>query len=226
MESAIRLQECIPTDDDGCGVVNCHLYLDDTITSVLNSRLPNYRLITSTRYPAHRIISFYLQMKNLIFEEGMDISPGLRDFLMHEFSPSEIIPWHSGVIEHRLCPISEADRKTMFNLVSKYFIVIDLNLIEESNAILRHHGLFTLPNDTKLVNLRHSTSFKPPRDIQDLLYNVSCYERAIHDSLQLRMASLYEQVTKTKCIHAGRLANFSSCLAKKEREYLQDTWLF
>lgn len=224
-ETASRLQDFIPTVKYDCGVLACHGNLHPAVTSVLQERLPNYRLMTSTRYPAHRIISHYLQKKGKNLSEGADITTGLRNFLLNEYNPSGILALHTGISERRKCPISEEEEIGLYNIVSKYHIVIDANLKNESNVILNRFGLFSLPDDDPYRNVRDLSEYRPPRDVRLLLRSVSCYERAWHKALQMRMASVYENILRIECVKRGRIGSFTSCLAKKERRALVDSWL-
>lgn len=113
----------------------------------------------------------------------------------------------------------------IYDMTSQYFVVIDVNLLEESNAILRANGLFQL-NAAGRSNVRGSHLVEITPEIRSLLYNVSCYERVLHKALQMRMASLYERATGKPCIHRGRLAEFTSCLKAVEKRNLGDSWVF
>lgn len=155
IETVLRLPECLPReepDTQACGVMTNHIDIDDRIDELLRNRMPNYRLITSTRYPPHRVVSNYLQRYHIrIDPSNRDISDGLRQYLLHDFDPTEWLPAHFGsgpdlpTRADIACPLSVNTKRWIANIVSRYFIVLDANLLAESNAILRHFSLFQLP---------------------------------------------------------------------------------
>lgn len=224
-ETAIRLPECVPHDDDGCGIVNCHLHLSPPIVSLLQDRLPGFRLLTSTRHPPLRIVSEFMQLGKRHVGESKNLTAELSGFLTNVYSPTAMHGYHFGVLESLRCPLSVVQEARIFNMVAQYDIVIDANLLDVSNTILRHHNLFQLRPTTRL-NERGSARVPLNAQLKQLLRDVSCYEHTLHAALQLRMASLYEEATGRPCVVRGRLNKFTSCLADMEKEVLADEWFF
>lgn len=225
LESAIYLPECIPHKSDGCGVVNCHLILSPETTGILDARMPDHRKITSTRYPPHRIISNFLQINQIRHDSVNETHNALRTYLSKKFNPWKLYNFHTGEDRVGSCPLKMSDRVMIYNMVTKFDFVVDANLVEESNTILRHNGLFTFPEVSNKVNFRGASGMKLPEDIQQLLRDVACVEFELHKALQMRMASLYEQATGKSCVKHGRPDKMSSCLADKEQIVLKENWL-
>lgn len=228
--AAITLPECLPTSPQRCGIYNAHLIIGKNVEGILQRRLPNYKLLTSTRYAPHRIISSFFQTYG--YNEKTVINDAffskLENFLSNEFNPYEIVTWYFKEQKDtfRSCPMSSGEKSDIMHQVSKFDVVIDINLMNESNAILKHYSLFTLSNTDAPINPRGAHNLSLPIHIKDLLYNVSCYERELHHSLLLRMSSLYEVATGAKCLRHGRIASTTSCLHNIERHRLKDTWIF
>lgn len=229
--AALTLPECLPASPEPCGIYNGHLIIGTSVDEILQRRFPNYKLLTSTRYAPHRIISSFFQTYG--YDDKSVINDAfflrLEHFLTNVFNPYEIVSWYfkEPKTMFRDCPMSAGEKYDMMNEVSKFDFVIDINLMEESNAILKHFSLFTLSDTDAPINTRgtaHKLSL--PIRIKHLLYNVSCYERELHHSLLLRMSSLYEVATGSKCVGHGRMASTTSCLHRIERQRLNDTWIF
>lgn len=226
LESAIYFPECIPHKPDECGVVNCHLLLSRQTQSILNVRMPGHRIITSTRYPPHRILSNFMQINRFRGESSDKMYDDVRRYLTRSFNPWTLYNFHTGEKRLGSCPIKVLDKTDIYQMVMKYDLVIDANLVEESNIILKHHGLFTFPDKASKVNFRGASSLQVPEDIKQLLHNVSCVERELHKALQMRMASLLEKITGKNCVKHGRTHTMTSCIADREKEILGDTWMF
>lgn len=226
LETAIYLPECLPRETDECGVLNCHMILSPEVHKMLDKRWPGHRILTSTRYPPHRIVSNFLQI-NLIRPGSVnETHDALRLYLSRRFNPWKLYNFHSGENRVGTCPLKSSDLVAIYNMVMKYDIVIDANLIEESNIILKHNGLFQFPEASSKVNFRGASGMTLPEDIKLLLRDVSCVELELHKALHMRMASLYEQATGKPCVKHGRPAKMSSCLADRERVILGDNYLF
>lgn len=226
LESALYLHECLPRAANPCGVVNCHLVLTPSINAILTRRLPNYRLLTSTRYPPHRIVSNFLQVNLFQAHESAIMHTELTNYLRDKFNPWKLYNYHTG--EHRTgcCPLRMEEKTLIVDAVTKYDLVIDANLPHISNAILKHHGLFQLPVQADRVNNRGASTFTLPTQAVHALQNVSCVEQELHKALQMRMASLYEQATGFSCIQHGRPNDLASCVGTEEKEALRENWLF
>lgn len=231
-----------------CSVLNVHLYLTPESRALLNARLPQHRLITSTRYPPHRIVSFFLQLNlakadditRLNATENVDtvdeadnsalsVATSEQELKLHNFlrqyNPWALYNFHTG--EHRkgACPLRHDEKLHIFQLAGRYDLVVDANLPKESNAILRHHKLFTFPDDPFSVNVRGATRMTISKQTKQLIRDVSCVEDTLHKALHIRMASLYEEATGRSCIQSGRVEDLTSCLDAKERKYLMSDWL-
>lgn len=230
IETVMYLHECVSREDDGCGILNAHLVLTPQATAILGQRLPNYRLLTSTRYPAHRIVSLFLQL-NLFKTENMTdaaaVEKGLQDYLRDQYNPWGQYNFYTG--GHRkktACPLRQSERMDIFNVASQYDLVVDANLPEISNVILKDYGLFQFPEHADPVNVRGAGELKLSEETLDLIRNVSCVEDELHRALHLRMASLYEKATGEACVESGRIDDLKTCLDERERANLkQHTWL-
>lgn len=229
IETSVYLHECVSREDDGCGVFNAHLVLTPQATTILSQRLPNYRLLTSTRYPAHRIVSFYLQL-NLYKTENMSdhdqVEKGLQEYLRHQYNPWAQYNFHTGGYRKKTsCPLRLPERIDIFNVASQYDLVVDANVPEISNIILRDHGLFQFPEDGDPVNVRGAGDMNLSAETLDLIRNVSCVEEELHRAFHMRMASLYEKATGKTCVESGRVEDLKTCLEEEERKNLKHTWL-
>lgn len=221
----IRLKECLPERVNRCGILNCHIHLVPELRPLITAKLPDFRMVTSTRYAPHRILSFYMQSRYLI-QPNKSVLPDVKHFLLHEFNPYALASYHTEVpLQLKTCPLALGEEESIMAAVAKYDVVVDVTLKEESNAILKKAGLFSIESSARL-NSRGSSQFPLDNELRDILYNVSCYDRAVHNALLLRMASLYEAATNKSCIRHGRLHRTSSCLHDHQRRVLNDTWIF
>lgn len=229
VETSVYLHDCVSRNDDGCGVLNAHLVLTPQATTILKQRLPNYRLLTSTRYPAHRIVSFYLQL-NLFKTENMSdpnqVERGLQHYLRNQYNPWGLYNFHTGEYRKKTsCPLRQSERLDIFNLASQYDLVVDANVPEISNVILRDYGLFQFPEIADHVNVRGAGEMNLSKETLDLIRNVSCVEDEMHRAFHMRMGSLYEKATGKTCVESGRIDDLKTCLEEQERENLKHTWL-
>lgn len=226
--NAVRLFECIPPGVHHCGILNNHMLLDRVTLSIVAERLPNYRYITTTRYPPHRIISEFMQINDKKWSLGMDVDYEFRDYMRNKYNQYGHIGWYTDewIHEGHSCPITNGQHRFIYQMASKFAIVIDANLIEESNVILRHANLFTLPEDGKRSNFRGSQNVNISNETVSVMKKVLCFELALHEALQFRMASLYEQATGKPCVREGQMGKASNCIKDKEREILNDDWIF
>lgn len=110
-------------------------------------------------------------------------------------------------------------------MVGRYHIVIDANVREASNAILKHHGLFQLPNleDGKVKRHKDRGAYKLEltEEMKMKLNKQACVEKMLHAAMQTRMASLYEQATGEQCIFKNE-----TCIGRMEEEELKSNWIF
>lgn len=242
IETSVYLKECIPRSDPSrCSVISAHMFLSGEVRSLLSQRLPSHRLLTSTRYPAHRIVSFFLQL-NLLNRtktrtsndrnSGLD-EEALNDYLTR-FNPWSLYNFHAGEKRQGSCPLRLEEINEIFDLASRYDLVVDANLPEQSNIILEHYNLFRFPTETadsdpqnsrKKVNERGTSNLVLSNKTKGLIKKVSCVEDALHKALHLRMASLMETINGQRCIESGRIENLKTCLDHQERKNLQAQWL-
>lgn len=224
-ETAIYLRECVPRTDDGCGVLNCHVILNTYAMDVVRERLPRFRLVTSTRYPPHRIVSHFLQINRIQANDTERLNSRLRSYLQRKFNPWRLFNFHVGTERFGSCPLRLEESSHIWATMTRYDFVVDANIPEASNVILKHNGLFQLPISSHRENPRGAWATSLSEETLEALHNVSCVEREMHKALLLRMASLYERATGKRCITHGRRAALTSCLEDMERERLKDNWM-
>lgn len=125
------------------------------------------------------------------------------------------------------CPLSEPEFRRVWSAVSKFDIVIDVNAIRASNAILKYHGLFTLPNVTKLEDRdkeRGAARVNLSDDIKTKLKTKNCVEYELHRAFQIKMARLYEEATGETCLFNERPDKLDTCIQREETETLKNSW--
>lgn len=227
LDNSVVVNECLPRAGDACGVVNCHIFLTPTLRAMLHERLPNHRLLTSTRYPAHRIVSYFLEAQDVrdVAIATSELMSGLRVFLKW-YNPWRLYNYHTGEARVGSCPLRHEEMMKVWNMAARFDIVVDASLIEESNVILARHRLFQVSHKGERRNVRGATKLRFPPDIVEALRKVACVEIELHKALLMRMASLYEEATGKPCIRHAPRARLSSCLEDRERELLNDTWVF
>ena len=93
------------------------------------------------------------------------------------------------------CPISQVDKTIIRDMVNQADIVIDADLPEESNMILKYHNIFQLSENK--INVRGSKEIDLDEEGKELLKNVTCVEEEIHRLYRIRMANAYEKLTNT-----------------------------
>lgn len=234
VESNMYLTDCIPRHDDGCFTFGTHFYLTENTVQFFHRRLPTVRFLTSTRYPPHRIFSLYLEINNANFSSSPPsdaksdwIDRDFQRYLLNDFNPWSMYNYHTGENRFGRCPLTEADKKDIFLMASRYDIVVNANLVNESNEILSHFGLFQFPQPSasKRVQYRGATTFIPSANSTRLINTVSCVEDELHHALLLRMASLHEFITDRECISHGTIHSVSTCFEERERQLLASSWL-
>ena len=200
--ASFEMRECIPTDKTGCAVISTHVILSDMMKEILTKKIGKFLLITSTRDPRKRMMSMYMQDRRLEWPIKQDILPDLKRFIRNR-NPWELYNYHTG--KHRVgsCPISQADRAIVRDMVNQADIVIDADLTKESNTILKYHNVFQLSD--KEINVRGSKEIQLDKEGKELLKNVTCVDEEMHRLYRLRMASVYGKSTNTKCIKGGRI---------------------
>lgn len=112
-------------------------------------------------------------------------------------------------------------------MATKYDVVIDANLVNASNTILNHYGLFKLPRPEMEVtaNVRGTLGLNFSKEVKDMIKSVSCVEDELHRAFHMRMASLYERITGKKCIRHGDINELGSCMQQHEAEFLNKSWV-
>lgn len=239
LDSAARLHDCVQAGSSSCGVMNAHLVLSGQTLSYLEKVLPNFRLMTSTRYPPMRILSAFLQYHKI---EGADVKGKEGNELFRKFMHDIYEEWglynfHFGDTRVGSCPPTRAERAHIYEAMGRYDIVVDLTLPDVSNIILRRFGLF---NYTEIMesqsgltaaNVRGSSLDALDDESKELMKNKSCIEWAMHRAMQNRMASTYDKARGTfnipyssRCLPPGRLETITSCLEGREKVSLGSVW--
>lgn len=227
-KSNLILEECLPRKvRDHCGILNCHIFLNKQTKKVVSERLPNHRLMTSTRYPPHRIVSFYLFVRGFTVDTITSNPPRhfllLRNYL-RQYNPWRLYNYHTGEYRTGTCPLSDGERILITSLAQQYHIVIDANLRNVSNEILGHYNLFQLPllqQGEKRNKEGGAYRMQLTGEVKEALQNVSCVESALHQALQVRMASAYQEATGIPCVFET-----SNCIEQMEKDALASNWVF
>lgn len=225
------LPECISQSGDSCGILNSHIFMSPLTRRLLNQRLPKFRTLTSIRYPPHRIISMFLFTRKLRqnqLQQNDFKVVSLLEIYLRSFNPWRLYNYHTGDVRSGSCPLNEGEIQDIYSFSSTVDIVIDVNVREESNVILKHFNLFQIPfveDVSKRPKERGTARVRMSSRHLELLRNVSCVEMELHRALQIRMASLYEMATRKTCITHGVLKNVDSCIARRERQTLKNSWV-
>lgn len=222
IRSGILLPDCVPEEPDSCGVLATHVVLNRNARTLLATRMPLYKVIASTRYPPHRIISLYM-FNRKIHDDDPDLEKGLNYYL------DTYNPWHqynylTGEARYGECPLDLYQLRDITSLVSTFDIIVDVNLREESNAILKHFKLFQIPEQPDLADrLKEFGAVRANISVDnlELLKRKTCVEFELHRAMLYRMASLYEKATGKKCIQDNSM---DSCISEKESEFLKSSW--
>lgn len=157
--------------------------------------------MTSTRKPRDRLLSLFLQTHHTRSQKlGSDL-PLLEQFLT-SLNPWALYNYHTGENRKGSCPITEEDKILLRDAVNQYDIVIDADLKEHSNEILKANDLFLLSDDSS--NRRGAKDLVLTSELKELLKEKTCVEDELHLLFRLRMASSYENVTGTPCLQRTR----------------------
>ena len=200
--NSMALRECIPVAERRCAVVASHLELDDGTRRLLRRRLGgDFVSVTSTRAPEARLVSLYLQTRQISAREAGARMPDMAAFLRRH-NPWELYNYHTGGARAGACPLDEPGRQAVVNLVKHYDVVLDVDEREVSRAILRDWGLFELSR--KRLNRRGGDELVLSARVKQALRNVTCVEEEMHRLFRLRMASLYGKATNKPCLSSER----------------------
>eukprot|EP00177_Eucheuma_denticulatum_P006430 GFKZ01011730.1.p1 GENE.GFKZ01011730.1~~GFKZ01011730.1.p1 ORF type:complete len:331 (-),score=34.68 GFKZ01011730.1:44-964(-) len=201
-KASLQLRECLKPDPSGCAVIATHIVLDRDTKVLLTERFGSYKLLTSTRRARSRILSAFLQYhwtKARYLRKEDEVF--LREFL-DSFNPWTLYNYHTGLYREGACPLSEEGRHAVAQLAKTFDVVVDVDLVKQSEAILEHWGLCRLGGIH--ANTRGAADMRVPDDVERRLKEVSCVEEELHRLLRLRMASLYEKATGKNCLLGER----------------------
>jgi len=205
-KARFQIRECIPHDSSGCAMVATHIELDDITRELLENRIGKFKTITSTRRPDHRILSSFMQTRHLtISRANLDKNGTLADLkrFLIDFNPWKVYNYHTGRFVQGTCPMSPSEEHRLVKLVNRYDIVLDVDLIHQSNTILAAHDLFQLSANST-VNSRGSTMLQLDAEARELLRSKMCVEDELHRLFRFRMASAYEKARGKKCLTDSR----------------------
>lgn len=225
LQTSASIKSCVPKRPDPCGVFTEHVFLDPSVTQLFAQRFPNHLLLTSTRYPGHRIVSFFLFIRDFR-DDDPTVLESLSGYL-RRYNPWGLYNYHTGESRDGSCPLTKDEKKLVYAAVSRFDIVIDLNSVRASNAILKHHNLFTLPERTELKDRhkeRGAVRVNMTDELLQLLGTKVCVENELHLAFQFKMADLYERATGEKCMFDPEFPTPDTCVTREERETLKDYW--
>lgn len=225
MLTMVNLRACVPVKPDACAVFSCHVYLNAFALQVFNDRIPGHLTLSSTRYPAHRVVSMFLFTRQ--FRDSDTGIEGRLERFVNNMNPWELYNYHTGEFRTGTCPLTEDEKRRVFSAVSVYDIVIDANTPNASNKILNHFNLFKLPvlNDpTDRPKERGTVRVNLTEKVRNALKNKTCVEDALHTALQIKMASLYERATGEPCLFDPRLQTLDTCIQREEQHTLENYW--
>lgn len=223
--TSVILPDCLPQVAEPCAVFSSHIFFNKRARGLLEERMPGYKTVVSTRFPPHRIVSMYMFVNNLR-ESDPDLFKGL-DYYLTGFNPWRHFNYLTGETRTGECPLTYEDRRDIANVASLYDVVIDVNALEESNAILKHFNMFTLPavsESSDREKHRGAAKLTVPEAMLQKLRSKVCVEEELHRAFQIRMASLYEKITGVSCFVDGHWKKLDNCIMKKERQTLQGSW--
>lgn len=219
------IKSCVPKRPDPCGVFTEHVHLNPFIMQLFNERFPNHLLVTSTRYPAHRIVSMFLFTRKLSDDDPL-VQQRLPGYL-RAYNPWSLYNYHTGEVRTGDCPITNDEKKRIYAAVSRFDVVVDMNAVRASNVILKHHNLFSLPVRTvnkERYKERGAARVNMTDELLSLLDSKLCVEKELHMAFQFRMADLYDQATGEKCMIKAEFPKPDSCITREEQESLADYW--
>lgn len=201
-KASMQLRECIPYDSSRCAVLTTHMELDRDTRELLANRLGGrFVSVTSTRAPVQRIVSLYMQMRRMRVDEARKNMSDIESFA-RGLNPWDLYNYHSGEARTGSCPMEEVEKRVLVKLVKHYDIVVDMDLREHSNAILKSHDLFQVSKER--INVRGSRRLVLNDKVKESIKRVSCVEEEMHRLFRLRMASLYEKATGKACLSEQR----------------------
>lgn len=224
MLAMANIRACLPEAADACGVFSSHVFLNQYTLDLFAERLPSSVLMTSTRYPAHRIVSMFLFTRKLR-DDDPGVEQGLTSYVRN-LNPWGLYNYHTGEFRSGSCPLTENESRMVWAAVMKFDVVIDVNSFRASNAILKHHGLFGLPEvaveDRRKE--RGAVRVKITAEIRSLLREKVCVEEELHRAFQIKMSRLYEDATGEECLFNAKISKLDSCIVREEAESLGDFW--
>lgn len=201
-KASMQLRECIPYDPTRCAVLATHVELDRSTRELLTHRLGGrFILLTSTRDPLQRIVSLYMQMRRIQADQAQKNLSDIEDFT-RGLNPWDLYNYHTGEARTGTCPMEEVEKRLLVNLVKHVDIVLDIDLLDQSNKILKSHDLFQL--SSKRSNVRGSWKLVLNNSVKEAIKSVSCVEDEMHRLFRLRMASLYGRATGKPCLTEQR----------------------
>lgn len=201
-KTSMQLRECIPHDSSRCAVLATHIELDAGTRELITKRLGgDFISMTSTRAPQERLVSFYMQTKKIRSAEAQEHMGEIAAFA-RGMNPWDLYNYHTGEARTGRCPLDEMEKRVLVNMVKHYDIVLDMDLPDESNAILKNYDLFQLSK--KRLNNRGSEKLVLNKEARLAIKKVSCVEEEMHRLFRLRMASLYEKATGEPCLSEQR----------------------
>lgn len=201
--TTLTLNGCLPEDHSGCAVVAMHIELDQWTMNFLEEKIGKFMLVTSLRSPEERLMSSIMQNLKITYKEAPQRMSEIRSELAARTGWA-VYNYHTGSTRTGSCPVTGHDEKILLQLVRRYDVIIDLEYLEQSNAILKWKGLFQIPEGIR-KNVRGASKIQLDQEGRRVLKSKTCIEEQLYKLFRMRMGYLYGLATDTDClIPAGR----------------------
>lgn len=216
-ENVARFRECVP--DGSPQVLAFHFYWSQEVKSILTEKFNSVFLLTSTRHPRMRIPSLFLQIKKwgaeYVSKHKKIFDKEFKRFIS-DMNWIDLFYYHTGEHINKTFPLSNDSKQKIHEISGKYHAVIDLDLKNESEYILKKMNLFSVFTG-KMENVRGSNQLNLSKTSIQLIDRTFCAELELHKALLFRMSMLYDVQNDNQCNRSNYLYSYdlNSCLFEK-----------